>query len=199
MQPIDAVTSVWPGMPMPADRRIPSKLAASIGVRHTIDTRQHVGESDLTSRRKAVIEHTDGQVPIEIATHMTYAQASPLPAVGFGGLCFEIGRCFYWRKLGSAPPGNLVERFHGEPLHDRWHSAYGAWGSTLPDEIPLVKDWRDRFYLEQRPAGWASASQKCNDMLNLAILHPVNCARLFLLPLQMPEADRRARPHRELS
>lgn len=63
------------------------------------------------------------------------------------------------------------------------------WTSRTPHDH---LDLRDRFYIEQRLAGWQSSKEQVYDMLPLERFPPVNSARCYALLLAVDE-ERRAR------
>jgi len=191
--PCPAMTSISPGM-AEADERLPPRIAASAGIVHRFIRRVPIDEHVLEDRFRIVKAHTDGMDVGTAAGHCVHAKASDAndETIRFGGLCFELGRCYFWKRLGPADTDLLLERFFREPVNECWHDAISMWVTSLTDPIPLEMDWRDRLYLEQRLGGWASANHQCNDIMAGVLLNLANCALLFRSMLQLPEAGRKS-------
>lgn len=187
------MTSVRPGM-AEADERLPPMIAASAGIPHKFVHRAGMSQRVYEDRLRIVKEHTDGQAVGTSADHCVHAQASHATesTIRFGGLCFELGRCFFWKRLGPTDTKCLLARFYRDPIDQRWHDAISMWVTSLSDNIPLQMDWRDRFYLEQRLGGWASANHQCNDIMVGVLINLANCAMLFQIMLQIPEEERQS-------
>jgi hypothetical protein len=62
-----------------------------------------------------------------------------------------------------------------------------AWAETYPQES---LDWRDRFFLEQRQAGWLSAKEQVYDLNSLERFPLLNSAKIYSLLLSIPESQR---------
>jgi hypothetical protein len=59
------------------------------------------------------------------------------------------------------------------------------------EKTPMERlDWRDRFYLEQRIAGWASSLQQALDLIDADRLLVANCHELISLFLSIPAEQR---------
>lgn len=114
------------------------------------------------------------------------------------GGCFEIGRCYMWHSFGgigdsvALPSASGLAAAFGE-TGDSGRSvvqglaAWRSWVEKTPD--PDV-DWRDRFYHEQRLAGWLSAIEQSLDLLPIEHIHPMNSSHAFGLLLSVPPRDR---------
>ena len=189
-------TGVFPRMRGAADKWLPPKIAAAAGVPHEIVSRLPLDDALLKARLRVVEEHTDGQAAgstaVHHCAHATTSRATE-STIHFGGLGFELGRCFFWNWFGPTDAEYVLAQYPRQWGYDeKYKIAISSWVASLSDEIPLVMDWRDRFYLEQRLGGWASANHQCNDILTGLFLNPANCAQIFRLMLQLPEQDRRS-------
>lgn len=51
-------------------------------------------------------------------------------------------------------------------------------------------DWRDRYYIEQRLAGWQSSKEQVYDLRAQERFPVINCARNYALMLSLPEVWR---------
>jgi len=62
-----------------------------------------------------------------------------------------------------------------------------AWTETMPsDEI----DWRDRFFIDQRMAGWLSSIEQSLDLLDADRFYVANSHRFLALMMQIPDHRR---------
>ena len=116
-----------------------------------------------------------------VSRSLRYAQIVPkIPndALSLGGNVWEVGRCYYHEKFAPELPPDSSE--------------WSAWLRATPSEL---LDWRDRFYVEQRLAGWLSSIEQGIDLTGRERLHVANCADLFSLLLSLPEPTRRSGRH----
>ena len=109
------------------------------------------------------------------------------------GLCFEI--ClpdyFDWMPPEELSPPDLaaawgVKDEYSIALLTEWND----WVKKTPIE---GMDWRTRFYIEQRMAGWFSAIELSVDITKYLHLNPGNAARTIALMLALPWPKRQGR------
>jgi hypothetical protein len=118
-----------------------------------------------------------------------------MQGIAFGGLGFPYPRGF-WR-IKDLPPrikepdhiAYLICRLFRQKVDTS--AAQGLlewlqWACRYPQEN---LDWRDRFLIEQRRAGWLSSKEQLYDMLPLERLSLHNSARTFSLILSIPQTD----------
>jgi hypothetical protein len=110
--------------------------------------------------------------------------------------CFEIARCFFWKKLPfeSLPDAGMIAWSFGEDS-ETLVRALREW-TTWIERNPIENlDWRDRFYYEQRLAGWCSAHMQSNDLVGTEVLVPTNAHSILSLLLSVGLEKRRAGEH----
>ncbi|MGH9175714.1 MAG: hypothetical protein ACRD1H_15220, partial [Vicinamibacterales bacterium] len=120
-------------------------------------------------------------------------------AVDLGGGVFETGRCYYHGGLPSELPATArqtaaaiqagLPTVRPNALH-----AWAEWADRTHD--PAV-DWRDRFYLEQRAAGWLSTIALGLDLARVPRLHLASCGAYLAETLALPAEVRRVGVHHD--
>ena len=61
-------------------------------------------------------------------------------------------------------------------------------------QTPQVKlDWRDRYYIEQRLAGWLSCTEQALDIVNIPRLVPANMSLFYNVMLNLPQDIRKTK------
>ena len=184
-----------PGM-SDADRVLPTLLARDAGVAHHIIRRQHF---DL-DRGRTFDAHTAGHT-VDLGREL-YAcrQYDELPADGIEVLTtlFEVGSRYYAQKLPSQPDTVVrsIEQAFGFPQHHSGSSAHREgireWSTWIEAHPEPGMDWRDRFYWEQRGAGWAGAFFQGSDLI-VESVSPVNCQSIMSAVLGIDPAKRRGK------
>ncbi len=189
----------------PADRKLPPKLALLAGVEHRMI---EAGPIDRTRVRDHA-RHTGGHSAAldgEFYANGAWDQV-PADSIVLHGGVFEVARCFYWSQI---PPGlepsdedtaaRLFGAFRGELYNPLSH--YDAlkewldWVARTPEVAPdLTMDLRDRFYLEQRVAGWLSAIDQGVDLTGRQLFQVGNCQDFMAVALSLPVEVRRASRH----
>lgn len=192
--PFRTYTQTFPTMTA-ADRTVPHLLSKLAGVEHSYIHPRELDQGLLES----FDAHCGGQNVDADRTFFPRGQWSWIKSedVAVRGLAFEIGMCFYHARLPPDRPtaDTLLEYFgvqHAEPYVRESIAEYIDWMSTTPIE---GMDWRDRFYLEVRLAGWASTAEQSLDLVNCSRFFPANSSRIFELLLAIPEEKRRTRQH----
>jgi hypothetical protein len=183
------------------DRTLPPVLAAAVGVPHRWDRWDRPGAFD-PERQRTYDAHTAGQV---VETMRDAMSRTPTDVVApddlvLPGTVFELGRAFYWSKLPtgvSAEPAEpaVVTRALGQAPHPSILASLGEWNAWVRKTPHPGLDWRDRFYLEQRTAGWAAALMQGADLLDHQLLPIANARAFFDLVLQVPPDIRRRSQH----
>ena len=170
--PVVAYTFVKPRSEMArADLVLPPRLAALVGVEHRLIARSPVS----AARSEAWDRHTLGHsmdVDREYVARGMWGSVPDDATILRGGV-LEAARCYYWRRLPPEPGGadeelaaidagfGIQEHNPGSPIHRDGLARWVEWSRGDP-RGPL--DWRDRFYLEQRAAGWLSAVEQGLDV-----------------------------------
>jgi hypothetical protein len=190
-----------------ADRVLPPQLAALTGNEHRTIPRRPFSEG----RARAFDFHTAGHTVDIDREYLARGQWDQIPADALilrGGV-FEVGRAYYYRKLPFdefGDPDEAYTRIAGAFRFDSVHADSTSHAEGLRDWIswclqepePLM-DWRDRFYLEQRVAGWLAPIEQALDLTLPERVHLANAtatiSALAALPL---EARRRTQHHVDL-
>ena len=124
----------------------------------------------------------------------------------FRGGAFEIGRCIYWNYMnpnfnieniikGTDVHKTLIRKeenglgYDPESFHAKALSEWMEWVRQTPTE---GLDWRDRYYLEQRVAGWLSSIEQSLDLTDPERFYVVNCYDIMSLLLSIPVEKRRS-------
>lgn len=114
-----------------------------------------------------------------------------------GGI-FEVARCFYWKKMDLNLSIESIfkawrrVKYDHDSFHVRALTEWVKWVKQTPTE---GLDWRDRFYLEQRVAGWLSSGEQALDITDTDRLHIINSHDLISLLLSIPVEKRRTSEH----
>jgi hypothetical protein len=186
-----------------ADRKMPPRLAAQVGVVHRFRDNPAIDGVDVRARQAAIIAHMDRAIFHPTAAMCVSGRADHMHDAGLtiaAGHGFEIGRCAHWARFfrsgltERAPTaGELLRSFFSARPSPQslWMDAMTTWQQSLTDPIPLDLDWRDRFYLEQRVGAWASTVQRTLDVLDGTFFYPANCLWIAHLLLQYSPRERR--------
>lgn len=187
-----------------ADRVVPPKLAAAVGLTH----RLVLPKQPAPSRRGLAQAHTDRQVSDGDALPFIEGVRDDFIGIEIGGQGFGAGKV----KNRDLPAdigqpaitaAALADRF-GEPFESANREALADWLGMVADQHRTQPpeqrvDWRDRFYLEQRMAGWQSPKEQLYDLYGHQRFFPINSARTFGLLLAVDEQRRCGGAHqREL-
>jgi hypothetical protein len=183
-----------------ADRVLPPLLARRAGFGH-----EFVRGGRGAPREQLVAEHSAGHVSSGDAEPLLHGTRDRLRGVSVGGHGFELASGFGGlRALPAAigEPQELAVRIcelFGEPSGSSAAEGLAEWLDWVLATPQEHLDWRDRFYLEQRDAGWLSAKEQVYDLLPLRRFFALNAAATHSLLLSVPEAQRLgSRVQREL-
>ncbi len=175
-----------------ADRLLPPKLAQELGFEHVFvqgHKRRHV-------RKSLVAEHCAGHVSDGDADLFLSGVRDSLDGISFGGHGFAVSSgfwklrllpdCFDNPEIGSQQLARLL----GEPLHSTATAGIGQWLEWVHQHPHERLDWRDRFFIEQRQAGWLSSKEQMYDMGGFERFPILNAARTSALLLSLEEHQR---------
>ncbi len=184
-----------------ADRLLPPQLAAELGHPHV-----HFRTGALSrpqGRLMLVMEHCAEHVSTGDALPMLQGVRDSLEGISVGGQCFGVGKV-----LGRNLPEDIsdpkralapIARALGESPESSGMGAIAEWLEWVAQTPHAHLDWRDRFYIEQRLAGWQSSKEQVYDLARLERFPVINAARNYSLLLSMPQERRRKSRHqREL-
>ena len=180
-----------------ADYVLPAQIAADMGYEHGyVSPTHHV----LSERMNLVFEHCSRNVSRGDAQPVLEGHRDTLRGISLGGQGFGVGKLLMRKNTEReyASSGALVSailNMMGEQPDSYRARAMHAWADWLRQTPVGGLDWRDRFYLEQRTAGWQSAKEQVYDMQPHERFFPINSARTYSLLLSMPEHRRMASGH----
>ena len=188
--PYEAITFHYPNI-RPSDADIPKKLARISGVPHRLIRRQ----GRQYQNWEAFNLHTSGHSVEMDREYMLYQQFNKLEAdntILLRGGGFEVGRCAYYPWLPAAPlDGNGISTIQkGNCVQGSSWCKWMAWVAQTPQ---VALDWRDRYYIEQRLAGWLSSTEQALDMVNIERQIPANSTLFFNVMLALPEEVRKTK------
>lgn len=180
-----------------ADLELPGHLARAAGVPHE----WHRPGPTRPDAGQAYDAHSAGETAGVDRGYFARGQwdfARQGDSVLRGG-CFEVGRCYYYRRLpgGGTTPPDAAEIARGlrEPPGTPVAPALAEWLAAVERSPVPGLDWRDRFYLEQRLAGWLSTLEQALDITLSERVHVANAATTYALMLRLPEDVRRRGQH----
>ena len=182
-----------------ADRSLPPKLAEKVGISHSMFYGK-VYRKDLAALYD---KHTGG---MSVGRDRYYISQEYFNWAKKGDLilrggCFEFGRSYYWSKfpghgiISNAPEVNIILRGFKEEANPALVQALAEWVDWTRQTQHNDMDWRDRFYLEQRLAGWLSSVEQSLDLIDADRFHTVNSQYYFAHVLRVPEEKRRISQH----
>jgi len=194
------------------DRTLPPGLAEAAGVDHTFYEGSEYSPdlADLYDRHTA--GHSVDRDRFYFShDYFNWCRKGDIILRGGG---FDIGRGMRWRfpdlEFDKSLPdaGEIIARFKERGFKYAGRDPAGsfptplceavekwiAWTeATSSDEI----DWRDRFFIDQRMAGWLSSIEQSLDMIDADRFYVANSHRFLALTMQIPDHRRllRGGPH----
>lgn len=177
-----------------ADRLLPPRLARVAGYEHVFLARGR----PAPTRRGLLEQHSTGHVSDGDAAPLLQGQRDAAAGIAAGGWCFEVGKAPYRWLPPQLPEDPLAAAIHvarrfGEPPDTtavQGLSEWLAWVRVTPHE---QLDWRDRFHIEQRLAGWQSSKEQLYDMARLERCPVLNAARSYAIVLGLDEPARQGK------
>jgi hypothetical protein len=132
-------------------------------------------------------------------TRCSRASATRWGGTLLGGWAFDVGKATLRDKL----PASFADPQDGARILVRAHReqspgiaiGFEEWLACAQRTPQKNLDWRDRFYLEQRLAGWQSAKEQVYDMQALERIPIVNSGRIYAAMLGIDEPTRVSRQH----
>lgn len=186
-----------------ADRTLPPQLAANTDSEHRVIPRREFSET----RALAFDAHTAGHTVDIDREYLARGQWDQIPseAVILRGGVFEVGRAYYHGKLPFDELGDLdqaYDRIAGAFGFESLHAGSAAHSEGLREWISWCNrepepgiDWRDRFYLEQRVAGWLAPIEQALDLTAPERVHLANAAATITALVALPLETRRRTEH----
>jgi hypothetical protein len=201
--PLTTFTQKYPLM-QSADRRLPPLLARELGYDH-----KFIRPAGFSRRRQEMFDAHTARHCVEgdrrFFAHKQW-EAIPGSAVILRGAVFPLTRCLGHGGFPNSVVSDLLQaitqRFHFREFHpDSYPHLAGVaewveWAASTP--CPGL-DWRDRFFLEQRTAGQASAVEQALDLTAYERVYIANCHLYLTTALMLSvEARRNSRHHIDL-
>ena len=140
---------------------------------------------------RLVNDHTAGSAVYEDGRFEPIGQ--PGDVVLFGATLESVFE-HYFRRLPTSPPpaADLALAYGGVAMDDRCIAGLAEWLEWM-GTAPQPMDWRSRFYIEQRTAGWVAPIWLSRDLAGRIDLAPFNSSRLIALGLALPPEKRDAK------
>lgn len=175
-----------------ADMTLPPLIAKEAGVEH-----KWIYEKDFSeSRLQLFDDHTNKQTVENDRLYFAKGQwewTTNNDAVLLGQVT-EVGNGFYYNNFNynknNIDKESILKAFILKPdtLHANGISDYVEWVSEYNKTFGESSiDWRDKFYLEQRVAGWLSSLQQGMDLIQGEKVHLINCQRTLCAMLALPK------------
>jgi hypothetical protein len=185
-----AYTYAWRGMRR-ADRELPPRLARSIGMEHRL--------IEPGPRDPARLALWDAQTDHHSVEHdrefFARGQLDALAdaACDIGGSLFDVPVAAWYQEFPQTEPPPTPEETAAliiEEMPSAVPDGIAAWARCMFDHPEPAMDWRDRFALEQRVAGWIGSINTGLDLAATPALHIANC-RAYLADTTALPLDRR--------
>lgn len=185
--PFEIFTFDYPNI-NPNDVRIPRALAKIAGKKYTLIKRK----SKVATNFEKYNTHTSGHSVENDRNYVAYQQYDQLEGNNtllLRGNCFEISRCYYykWFPAEVLSGERISEIVKGNSLQALGWNEWLQWRAQTPQ---VTMDWRERFFIEQRLAGWHSSTEQGLDMINIDRLVPANSFLFYNIHMNLPEAVR---------
>lgn len=174
-----------------ADRLLPPRLAHECGYDHVFIR----GGRSYRERKHLVAGHTAGHVSTGDAEPFVMGVRAALEGIFIGGQCFAVGKVL-WRHLlpdtfeDPEIGAYQIAQALGEPLASSATAGICEWLQWVQKTPQEHLDWRDRFYIEQRLAGWQSSKEQLFDLDRVERFFVINSARNYALLLELEESRR---------
>ena len=175
-----------------ADKVLPPQLARTCGYSHIFLHRY----KRFPERQALVETHSGGQISTGDSEPFVRGDRDGLTGVAFGGHGFAIASGFYKLRelpatLDSASTGaQQIANLFQEPVNSTATAGLQDWLEWVLEHPQPNLDWRDRFFIEQRQAGWLSTKEQVYDLADLQRFPILNCAHLYSLLLSISEEKR---------
>lgn len=175
-----------------ADRLLPPNLARECGYEHIFLRGRQVN----SDRKQLVAEHSAGHVSDGDAQPFIQGVRDDLEGISFGGHGFAIASGFAnLRRLPDTvidpkTGAQQIAQLFGEPTTSTATAGIHDWLKWVLANPLEHLDWRDRFFIEQRQAGWLSSKEQLYDLTRLERFPILNAARNYALLLGLEDNQR---------
>lgn len=197
--PVKTFTITYPQMSR-ADRLIPPELSRRVGVEHRLIApghRQAARAAAFDAHSLRNIRERDRSFYL----HQQYDFAGPRDVILRSGCLEGAAGGYAILDLKSEAPGREAP----EPaavfrnLASRWHApnaaAFEEWRAWVAADPADQLDWRERFFLEGRLAGYLASVEQSLDILPTLHMHPANVAEIYARGLALPLSWRVNKEH----
>jgi hypothetical protein len=118
-----------------------------------------------------------------------------LEGISIGGWCFGVGKALGRQSLPDSIDDlktctQQIAQAYNEPLASSAIAGIQDWLKWVQKTPQEHLDWRDRFYIEQRLAGWQSSKEQLYDLSKIERIPVINAARNYALMLGIEEHRR---------
>ena len=175
-----------------ADMIIPPKLAKDCGYTHIF--MRNSQRKDYAERNKLAKEHTAGHVSQGDAQPFISGVRDSLKGISFGGHGFAVAKSFVPTLPKILPNPEIgavmIAELFQEPKNSTATAGLKEWLKWVVENPQENLNWRDRFYIEQRQAGWLSCKEQLYDLNDFFRFPILNSAYLYSLFLSINEDKR---------
>ena len=175
-----------------ADRLLPPKLVRDCGYEHIF---RKMGPR-RPERKPLVAEHSAGHVSEGDAEPFIKGIREGMTGISFGGHGFSVASGFaHLRRLPNTVEdaeigAKQIAKLFQEPIDSTATAGLRDWLDWVLQHPQDNLDWRDRFFIEQRQAGWLSSKEQVYDLAQLERFPILNCAYIYSLLLSLKEEQR---------
>lgn len=174
-----------------SDKSVPAKLAKMFGVEHRF-VRQEPYRQDMLSDYEHFCAGNSNGADGYFYAHGQFSDFDEKTLVIRSGL-FEAGQTY--ARSYTAPDmegfvAGMVGYYAELRTSDAERSAFDEWVQNASAHPIDGIDIRDRFYLEQRVGGWASAIEQSLDINDFTSIQIANCEAILSILLSCSEEER---------
>lgn len=174
-----------------ADQLLPPQLARSCGYDHTFIR----GGKRQSDRLWYVEAHSAGHVSEGDAEPFLQGVRDTLEGIALGGQGFGVGKVLARNFPATVGEPETTARLiaavaRQKPRRSGAVAGLQSWLDWVLQTPHPGLDWRDRFYIEQRLAGWQSSKEQLYDLTGPERFFIINSAWSYALLLSI-EAERR--------
>lgn len=178
-----------------SDIVVPKKMSKVCGIKHSF-----IKQSDFSKEKEITYDkHTGRNINDADRKMVSYGQWDWVKSgeIILRGGIFEVARCFYWNSMSSQLSVDTIMKGHHLELnpHSFNYKALVEWETWVKETPTDGLDWRDRFYLEQRVAGWLSSIEQSLDLTDTERFYVINSHNIISLLLSVPEEKRKITQH----
>ena len=175
-----------------ADRILPPKLAQECNINHVFIHNQ----KRYPQRSQLAREHTGYHVSDGDAEPFVQGIRDNLKGISFGGHGFAVASGF--GRIPTLPESIIsieatareIAQIFREKVDSSATAGIKDWLAWIMEHPQNNLNWRDRFFIEQRQAGWLSSKEQLYDLNDLIRFPILNSAYLYSLLLSVRKDKR---------